>query len=66
MKSKIGLSAVLVLISVAAYASGAPWYKWQNTLDKTVMCTQLSPGESWQIVQGPFMESNCRKPGFPQ
>ena len=66
MKSKLVLLAALALTSVAAFASGAPWYKWQNSYDRTVLCAQISPGATWQIIQGPFMESTCRKPGNPQ
>lgn len=66
MKSKLALIIALALASAAAYASGAPWYKWQNTYDNTLICSQNSPGETWVIFQGPFMESGCRKQGFPQ
>lgn len=66
MKSKFVALITLALISVAAFASGAPWYKWQNTTDRTLMCSQNRPGEVWVVFQGPFMESNCRKPGYPQ
>jgi hypothetical protein len=66
MKSKIASFVVLALVCVAAFASGAPWYKWQNRFDNTILCAQTSPGETWYIVQGPFMESQCRKPGNPQ
>lgn len=66
MKSKITALLLLALASAAASASGAPWYKWQNRFDNTILCAQISPGETWYIVQGPFMESQCRKPGNPQ
>lgn len=66
MKLKTALLAALALACASAFASGAPWYKWQNSLDKTMLCSQNSPGEAWAIVQGPFMESGCRKPGYPQ
>ena len=66
MKSRLTVLIMLTLVSVAAFASGAPWYKWQNTTDRTLMCSQNSPGEVWIVYQGPFMESNCRKPGYPE
>ena len=66
MKSKAVVLILLALMSVAAYASGAPWYKWKNTRDRTVMCSQIRPGEVWVVFQGPFMEPGCRKPGYPQ
>jgi hypothetical protein len=64
MKSILAMS--LMLLCVVAWASGAPWYRWQNTVDKTIMCTQNSPGEFWVRYQGPFMESNCKHAGYPQ
>lgn len=66
MKSRIAGVTLLALVCVAAFAAGAPWYKWQNSFDGTILCAQTSPGETWHIVQGPFMESQCRKPGSPQ
>jgi hypothetical protein len=66
MKSRIASFVSLALVSVAAFAGGAPWYKWQNRYDGTSLCAQTTPGETWFIVQGPFMESQCRKPGNPQ
>ncbi|ADL54091.1 hypothetical protein [Gallionella capsiferriformans] len=59
-------AVLLMLVCGLAFASGAPWYKWQNIYDQTIMCSQNSPGDTWQIYQGPFMESNCRQPGNPQ
>lgn len=66
METRIAVAVSLVLVCVAAYASGAPWYKWKNRYDNTILCAQTTPGETWYVVQGPFMESQCRKPGSPQ
>ena len=66
MKLKITALILLALVCVAAFASGAPWYKWMNKFDHTILCAQISPGEAWYVYQGPFMESQCRKPGQPQ
>jgi hypothetical protein len=66
MKFKTALLVALGLTCTVAFASGAPWYKWQNSYDNTMLCSQNAPGETWHIVQGPFMESQCRKPGNPQ
>ncbi len=66
MKPRFAVLAMLALVSFAVFASGAPWYKWRNLIDRTILCSQLSPGESWVKIQGPFMESQCRKPGNPQ
>jgi hypothetical protein len=66
MKSVIASLLFLSLICGTAFASSAPWYKWMNKFDHTILCNQLSPGEAWVQYQGPFMESQCRKPGNPQ
>jgi hypothetical protein len=66
MKSKFAALLILTLACGVASASGAPWYKWINRFDRTILCAQLSPGETWVQYQGPFIESQCRKPGMPQ
>jgi hypothetical protein len=66
MKSRIATLFLLALVCVAAFASGAPWYKWKNKVDGTILCAQISPGEAWYVFQGPFMESQCKKAGMPQ
>ena len=63
---KEAVLVLLALVSAAAFASGAPWYRWQNIHDRTVICSQIKPGEAWVLFRGPFMESNCKKPGYPQ
>jgi uncharacterized protein involved in tolerance to divalent cations len=65
VKAKL-IVAGLLAACAAAWASGAPWYKWQNTVDKTTLCAKTSPGDYWVVVKGPYMESTCRKPGNPQ
>jgi hypothetical protein len=55
-----------MLMCGAALASGAPWYRWKNAVNKTVMCAQVSPGNVWEIIEGPFMDSRCKKPGNPE
>jgi len=66
MKSKIAGMSLLVFFCAAAWAGAAPWFRWQNKYDNTILCAQISPGETWVIVQGPFMDSQCRKKGNPQ
>lgn len=66
MKTKLAALALLALATAAVFASGMPWYKWMNTMDRTLLCSQTSPGKTWIQYQGPFMESKCRKPGNPQ
>ena len=50
----------------SAFSSGAPWYRWINTVDRTILCAQVSPGNVWEIYQGPYRDSQCKKPGNPQ
>jgi hypothetical protein len=66
VKSKIAITLALSLTATAAFAGGAPWFKWMNRYDRTIICAQLSPGEAWVKYQGPFSESRCSKPGNPQ
>ncbi|MBV8665704.1 MAG: hypothetical protein JO269_04395 [Burkholderiaceae bacterium] len=66
MKYKAIALALLAAICTGALASGAPWYKWRNKLDRTILCAKISPGDAWEVVDGPYMESRCRKPGNPQ
>ena len=66
MKLKTAVLMTLTLACTVAFASGAPWYKWRNKADGSILCAQFSPGETWYVIRGPFMESQCRKPGKPQ
>jgi hypothetical protein len=66
VKSRLAALVLLALICVAAFASGAPWYKWQNRIDRTILCAQTSPGDIWDKYDGPYMESRCKKQGNPQ
>ncbi|MFI4939580.1 MAG: hypothetical protein ACHP7O_04440 [Burkholderiales bacterium] len=66
MKARLILLALPALIGIAAFASGAPWYKWKNNVNRTILCAQTSPGDAWGVYQGPFMDSRCKKPGNPQ
>jgi hypothetical protein len=66
VKTRFAALFLLALIGFAAFASGAPWYKWKNKTDRTILCAQISPGDNWEKYQGPFMESQCKKPGNPQ
>jgi hypothetical protein len=66
VKSSLIVLALLAAMAAGALASGAPWYKWRNKFDLTTLCAKTSPGDAWEIVDGPFSESRCRKPGNPQ
>jgi hypothetical protein len=66
VKSRLAALIVLALICAGAFASGAPWYKWKNKVDKTILCAKTTPGTVWDKYQGPYMDSRCKKPGNPQ
>ena len=66
VKEKLALLVILALIYIVAFASGAPWYKWINLTDRTILCAQNPPGEGWAKYQGPYSESRCRKSGNPE
>ncbi len=58
--------ALALLFCTAAFASEAPWYKWMNLADRTIMCAQTSPGDTWVRYQGPYADSRCSRPGNPR
>jgi len=57
---------VLMLVCGTAFSSGAPWFRWKNKVNKTIMCAKTTPGDVWVVMDGPYMESRCKKPGNPQ
>ena len=63
---KMKTAWLLALFCGAATASEAPWYKWINSVDRTILCSQVSPGDAWAPYDGPYQESRCKKPGSPQ
>ncbi len=65
-KPKYLLLTIALMTGIAAHASGAPWYRWKNRIDRTILCAKTSPGDVWEKYQGPFQDSRCRKEGNPQ
>ena len=66
LQARYLLLALLVVTCVATYAAAAPWYRWMNRADRTILCAQNSPGDVWVKYQGPYQDSRCRKEGSPQ
>lgn len=66
MKTVCMLLVVLTMLGSAAYASEAPWYKWINLTDRTILCAQNSPGDTWARYRGPYAESRCNRLGYPR
>jgi hypothetical protein len=66
VKRKIAALFVLLLVSAMATSGTAPWFRWRNQVDRTIMCSQNPPGNAWELMDGPYMDSRCRKQGKPQ
>lgn len=63
------IKTVLIFVALcspfALWAGPAPWYKWHSNSADYDVCSQISPGDGWEIVKGPFQDSHCQKPGMP-
>lgn len=59
----LGAAALLLATCAGALAVPAPFYQWRSSEDSTVVCTQISPGDGWIMVRGPFQDARCKKPG---
>jgi hypothetical protein len=57
--------ATLLFVGLAL-AQPAPYYLWdylwESKANQKVFCAQISPGEGWEQVGGPFRDSHCKKP----
>ena len=63
---KLVLLAAALGAAWVVHASAAPWYRWKNRVNHTILCSQNSPGDVWDKFQGPYSDSRCRKEGVPQ
>lgn len=59
---KTALFFVTLLSSLTLWAGPAPWYKWHSNAADYDVCSQVPPGDGWQIVKGPFKDAHCQKP----
>jgi hypothetical protein len=64
------LAKTVALLGAAFYASllwaePAAWYLWRSPFNESAICSQISPGERWEVIKGPFQDASCRKPGVP-
>ncbi len=68
MKSavKFAVLALVLAAACAVQASGAPWYRWKNRVNHTLLCSKTSPGDAWDKFDGPYSDLRCRKEGMPQ
>ncbi|MQY51328.1 hypothetical protein [Rhodocyclus gracilis] len=65
---RAGVAALALLALTAmplARAEPAPWYLWVSNTADGLICAQISPGEDWRILRGPFRDGLCRKQGVP-
>ena len=49
----------------ALFADPAAWYRWQSPEGGVALCSQISPGDGWVIVKGPYQDALCKKQGMP-
>nr|WP_316640083.1 hypothetical protein [uncultured Roseateles sp.] len=59
------LLIVLTGLAGTLLAASAPWYQWRSQLNGELYCTQLRPGEGWQLADGPFRDAGCQQKGRP-
>ena len=62
MKSKPGVFAIGLLLSMSLAARPAPWFLWKSKLDGKTYCAQASPGDGWEKTGGPFSDAHCQTP----
>lgn len=60
MKHALCIAAAAFACSIA-FAAPAAWFKWHSPLADYDVCAQISPGDDWYIVKGPFEDSGCKK-----
>lgn len=68
MRNRLCILALagIATLSLSASAAPAPWYRWQSTLNADMtICSQISPGDGWVMVKGPYADAQCSKRGKP-
>lgn len=50
-----------LLMTAIAVAGPAAWYQWRSKLEPSFLCSQTSPGEGWEKLNGPFSDARCEK-----
>ena len=62
MRRRLIGAGVATLLSVAASAAPAPWYRWKSLVNDQVVCAQASPGIGWKLAGGPYRDLHCTRP----
>ena len=65
---KIARTALFVCTAwygALVWADPAAWYLWRSPEDPSAICSQISPGDGWVVIKGPYQDSLCRKAGVP-
>jgi len=65
---KPGKAAIVICAAfhcTILWAEPAAWYRWRSPYDDIVICSQISPGDSWVVMNGPYKDASCKKLGVP-
>jgi len=62
---KVIFVLLLAAVAVVADAAPAPWYRWRSLVENMEVCAQVSPGDGWVMIKGPYQDAHCRTPGKP-
>jgi len=57
--------ALAALYCSSLFAGPAAWYRWNIPGGGLDICSQISPGDGWMIVKGPYQDALCKTPGMP-
>lgn len=59
------LGLVALLLCTSTLAAPAAWQLWRSKTNGTTVCAQVSPGEAWEWVDGPYRDPRCTMRGKP-
>jgi len=58
---RLGVFLLSMAGAASTLAAPAPWYQWRSLSGGSEACAQTSPGDGWQRVAGPFIDSGCKR-----
>ena len=65
---KLARTAALICSALCCsfvWAEPAAWYLWRSPYADGSICSQISPGDGWVAVKGPYQDAGCKKTGVP-